>query len=403
MLTTAAVKTARPRSRAYKMFDERGLHLFIAPTGLKAWRMKYRFGRREKLLSLGRFPEISLVEARENADRARELLASGRDPSIERQAVCSAKLFETVARAWHADRRDRWSDVHAGDVLSSLERNVFPAIGAVPIGAITATALLELVQSIEARGAHETARRVRQRIDNVFAYAMVRELVTANPASLIAAELAPAPIGKQRHPALLELELVRELLAAAEETTADKITKLASRFLALTAVRMSTLRAANLDEFEDLDGTMPIWRIPAHHMKLTKARKADPANAHLVPLSPAAVEILRDLIEHHRKNGYDARSLPLFPLGAGAIGELYSRAGFAGRHVPHGWRASFSTLMNERSASDRNLIDQALAHVPTNKVEAAYNRAEHLDRRRHLFNAWAGMISLDQSPSTHAS
>lgn len=392
MLTNAAVKAARPRSRAYKMFDERGLHLFVAPTGLKAWRMKYRFGRREKLLSLGRFPEISLAEARDDADRARELLAGGRDPSIERQAACSAELFETVARAWHADRRDRWSDVHAADVLASLERNVFPAIGSVPIGTIGATAVLELVQAIEARGAHETARRVRQRIDNVFAYAMVRDLVTANPASLIAAELAPAPIGKQRHPALLELELVRELLNAAEEAATDRITKLASRFLALTAVRMSTLRAARLDEFEDLDGDMPIWRIPAHHMKLTKARKADPANAHLVPLSSAAVEILRELLEHHEKNGYDTHSSPLFPIGAGAIGDLYSRAGFAGRHVPHGWRASFSTLMNERNPLDRDVVDQALAHVPSNKVEAAYNRAEHLQRRRDLFRAWAEML-----------
>ncbi|OJY63216.1 MAG: integrase [Sphingobium sp. 66-54] len=387
MLTNAAVKAARPMARAYKIFDERGLHLFVSPAGLRAWRLKYRFAGREKLLSIGRYPDLALVEARERADDARELLARGIDPSGG-QLAGARKSFEEIARAWFSDRNDRWSEAHAHDVIASLENDVFPRIGKNPVDAIEAIAVLDIVRAIEARGAHETARRVRQRIDAVFSYALVRKLCTANPAALIAAELAPAPIGRQHHPAFLEIELARELLEASELVDAAPIVKKASRFLALTAVRMATLRAATWAEIEGLDRAQPLWRIPAEHMKLTKARKADPVNAHVIPLSPPAVRILQQL----RENGCHTRSPLIFPISQGAIGALYDRAGSAGRHVPHGWRASFSTILNEHCPGDKALIDQALAHVPTNKVEAAYNRAEHLARRRDLFRRWAELL-----------
>jgi len=389
MLTNAAVRAARPRATAYKMFDQRGLHLFVAPTGLRAWRMKYRFAGREKLLSIGHYPVLDLGEARARADEARELLEQGVDPSAAGKTSRSADQFETIARAWFDARKDRWSEIHAGDVIASLERDVFPAIGTRPIGAIEAMDLLELVQSIEARGAHETARRIRQRLDSIFDFAIVRRLTRANPAALIAQELAPAPIGVQRHPALLEPDLVRELLAAAELIDAAPIVKLASRFLALTAVRIGPLRLMRWGEVEDLDGPEPLWRIPASHMKLKKAKKADPANAHLVPLSPPAVEILRAL----QKNGYDTHSF-IFPIRAGAIGDLYTRAGYAGRHVPHGWRSSFSTILNEMRPEEAELIDLALAHSRKSKVEAAYNRAEQLGRRRDLFCRWAEILQI---------
>ena len=167
--------------------------------------------------------------------------------------------------------------------------------------------------------------------------------------------------------------------------------KLASRFLALTAVRMGALRLARWCEIEDLLGPAPLWRIPAAHMKLTRVRKADSANDHMVPLSPPAADVLKQLRVDAPENGYDTHS-SIFPIGAGAIGDLYVRAGYAGRHVPHGWRASFSTILNDRRPTDKDIIDQALAHVPTNKVEAAYNRAEHLARRRDLFCSWAEML-----------
>ncbi|MCW2411992.1 MULTISPECIES: tyrosine-type recombinase/integrase [unclassified Sphingobium] len=385
MLTNAAVKAARIQPRAYKMFDELGLFLFVAPSGLKSWRLKYRVGGKEQLLSLGRWPDMSLIEARDGADRARSLIAAGLDPR-DRDAAAHADQFETVARAWFEDRRSRWSAEHARDVILSLERDVFRSLAKNPIGGIEAVQLLELVQSIEARGAIETARRIRQRLDAIFSYAIVRELCTTNPAAALRAELAPPP-SVQRHPALVDIDQLKALLGAVDALDAAPRVKLASRFLALTAVRIGALRLARWGEIEDLDGPAPLWRIPAAHMKLTRVRKADASNDHLVPLSLPAAELLRGAAAR----GYDTHSL-IFPIGAGAIGELYNRAGYAGRHVPHGWRASFSTILNEECPTEKDVIDQALAHVSTNKVEAAYNRAEHLARRRDLFCRWAELL-----------
>ncbi len=387
MLTNAAVKAARPRARAYKIFDGRGLHLFVAPTGLRAWRLKIRIDGREQLLSIGHWPDVTLDEARELADATRAAIARGIDPRAASNEVAKHKRFEEVARAWHADRRHRWTDRHAADVLASLERDLFPGLGAMGIGDIDAAAVLAAIQSIEARGAHETARRVRQRIDMIFGFAIARQLVDRNPAALIAGELAAAP-APRRHPAITDIDEARALLAAAERAGGPPIVRLASRFLALTAVRMGALIGAGWGEIEDLDGAAPLWRVPAARMKLKKARKADSSNDHIVPLSAAAVDVLRCA----RENGYDGR-LPIFPIRAAAIGALYDRAGWRGRHVPHGWRATFSTILNEAFPEERFVIDQALAHSPKEKVEAAYNRAAQLDRRRRLFDAWGEMLT----------
>jgi integrase len=172
--------------------------------------------------------------------------------------------------------------------------------------------------------------------------------------------------------------------------------------LALTAVRLEAVRGMRWDEIEDLDGHAPLWRVPPARMKLKKAKKEDARFAHLVPLSDAAVAILRQAA---RENGYDTHSPQaedlVFPgrdhgrpIGEGAIGALYDRAGFSGRHVPHGWRSSFSTILNETLGPDaRADIDRALAHTPKDKVEAAYNRAELLDRRRMLFARWGELLA----------
>jgi len=410
MLTNAAVKAAGARSRAYKIFDERGLFLFVAPTGLKSWRMKFRYRRREKLLTFGTWPEISLVEARARCDAARELLERGEDPTAVRRRAAepandAAQTFESEARAWHAQRAPRWSETHAADVLASLERDVFPAIGAKPIAHVDEAEVLKLLQDVEARGCIETARRLRQRISAVFARAKRRKLVKDNPAAELADELAPRPPAKKQ-PALLELEQLHALLEAISAAAGTHLVKLAHLFLALTAVRLEALRGARWGEIEDLDGAAPIWRVPAARMKLTKTKKGEAEFDHIVPLSPAAAIVLRVA---RTEIGHDTHSPPpaaalIFPgrararpIGEAAIGALIARAGYAGRHVPHGWRASFSTVMNERHPDYRDAIDQALAHAPKNKVEAAYNRAQQLARRRWVYERWAELLTAREA------
>lgn len=237
MLSNAAVKAARPRSRAYKMFDERGLHLFVAPTGLRAWRLKYRFEGREKLLSIGRWPELQLVEARARADEARDLIAQGADPAIAAKKPTAIVTFEGVARDWHALQREHWTDRHAEDVLDSLARDIFPEFGPEPIDGVSSPMVLRALRLVEARGAVETARRLRQRISAVFAFGISEGLADKDPAAIV--EKALKPKGREgRQPALLELDQAQQLLAAAERAGGPPIIRLASRFLALTAVRM---------------------------------------------------------------------------------------------------------------------------------------------------------------------
>ena len=390
MLTNASVKAARPRAAAYKVADSGGLHLYVAPTGLRSWRWRFRLSGKEQLLTIGSFPDIGLDQARAARDQARELLDRGEDP---RQARAGddpkVRAFEYIARRWHAHKAPRWSAVHASDVMASLERDVFPVIGAMPIASITVPVVLSALRSIEERGSLETARRVQQRISAVFAHAMAEDLIDTNPAAIVARALTP-PAPVRNHAALLRIEEARELLAAAEVVDVAPIVKLASRFLALTAVRLAAVRGARWEEIEDLDGDRPTWRVPAARMKMAAVKKLDPKNDHVVPLSRQAVAVLRAA---RAASGGAGLVFPgrrqTSPLAEAAIGGLYDRAGFAGRHVPHGWRATFATILNERFPTEHVAIDRALAHSPKDKVAAAYDRSKQLAGRRRLFQAWA--------------
>jgi integrase len=401
MLTPAAVKAARPRASAYKLADGEGLHLFVAPSGLKSFRQRFRLGGKEQLLTHGTYPEMSLAEARAARDHARARLARGEDPRAA-SSTPAIDTFAAAARAWHALQVASWTAVHAADVLAQLERDVFPAIGAEPLDAIAAPAVLELLRAVEARGARESARRLRQRISAIFELGIAEGWCASNPAAHATRGLKkPAPA--RHHPALTSIDDARALMTAVEQLRGAPVAKLASAFLALTAVRWAAVRGARWEEIEDLDGSAPLWRVPAARMKLAAAKKADAAHDHVVPLAPAAVAVLRAARDQSSAAGemvgliFPGRGDA--PLGERAIVDQYARTAFAGRHVPHGWRATFSTVMNEARPDDRTVIDQALGHVlkgeggESAKVEAAYNRALHLDRRRRVLDAWAALLA----------
>ena len=398
MLTIGAVKAAAPQAHAYKLFDGGGLHLFVAPTGCRSWRLKYRHRGVEKLLTFGQFPAVSLAEARARREAAKAALRDGRDPAAPAHAT--DRSFRATARAWHALRAPTWSTTHAADVLASLERDLFPVIGAQPIGAIAPPDLLNAIRSVEARGCRQTARRLRQRCSAIFGFAIAEGWCATNPAATIADALLPPKLTKP-HPALTQIESCRDLLRACDHLVDDNnMVVLASRLLALTAVRLDAVRGMRWGEIEALDG-VPVWRVPASRMKLALAKKAEDAFAHLVPLSGPALDVFWQAA---RLNGYDTPFGPanalVFPgageggrIGEGAIGDLYAAAGFAGRHVPHGWRASFSTIMNELMPEQRDAIDLALAHAGKGKVEGAYNRAQLLAGRRALFDRWGELLT----------
>ena len=410
LLTDVACRKARPRESAWKLADARGLYLEILPSGFKSWRWKYRFGGKEKRIVFGPFPELGLTQAREMRLEAARLLLAGRDPGVERKKLQAARTAATLAtfaamtETWMAQRTPLWSPRYAAIVQSSFERDVLPVLGSLPVAEVTAPMVLQAVRAVEARGAIETARRTRQRIEEIFAVAIALGLTDVNPAAGLSTVIARPRRG--RFPAVRTIERARAVLASVEALPQHPLTRIASRLLALTAVRSAPLRLATRDEFEDLDGDAPLWRIPAAKMKLSVERKDDVAMEFVVPLSTQAVELVQMAI------AFTPRAQLLFPSMRGwrrpmsdsTISKAYREAGWSGVHVPHGWRSTFSTIMNERAiadenAGDRAIIDLMLAHVPSG-VEATYNRAAYLPRRRALAQAWADMLIEELPPAT---
>ena len=398
MLTAAKIRAAEPRARPYQLTDERGMYLYISPAGTKSFRMSFRFAGRSQTLVFGRGDEITLNQAREMREDARQLLRRGENPAAKRQRSSAAhpgSTFEEIARDWHARQRSRWSAEHAGDCLDSFSRHVFAPIGALAIGDVTLIHVLELLRAIEATGAIAEARRVRQRISSVFKAAIAEGKASANPAAPVTDALAPVPEAAHQV-AVLEVDQAQDVLTYISTTAADPLERLASDFLALTTARWAAVRGARWDEVSGIDWgathseSNPAWTIPPARMKLSVARKALARYSHVVPLSRQAVAVLRAA---HQISGTSELVFPRgrgeLPIGINALSNLYRAAGLRGRHVPHGWRATFSTLMNDRRPLDRLAIDACLAHMPKDKVEAAYNRSVQLDLRRELLQIWA--------------
>lgn len=404
MLTDAKARTAKPRPKSYKLADANRLFLLVAPSGGKLWRWNYNYDGKNKTMAFGAYPLVSLTDARAKRDEAFTILSEGRDPSvarklkIEENMEASRQTFERVAREWHENAKAQWAKIHAADVMRSLERDVFPTIGALPIAQLTPPVVLAVLREVEARGSIETAKRIRQRISATFVYAIAKGIMQTDPAEKLGKVLKP--LRKGRQPAITDIVPLRKMILAAEEDYARPITRLALRLLALTAVRPSELRGARWDEFEDLNDKLPLWRIPTTRMKGDLDRKDESNGDHLVPITPQALAVLRalwpltgegDMLFPSNRHGHR-------PMSENAIGYLLNRAGYHGHHVPHGFRAAFSTIMNEWAERggkehDRRVIDLMLAHVPTGKVEGAYNRAAYLPRRRELAIIWADMLS----------
>lgn len=402
-LTDRACKQAKGTEKPYKLADGFGLYLYVTPTGFRSWRWKYRFAGKEKRLTFGPYPDVSLAEARDRREEAARQLRFGIDPAVEKKQQSAARAaqagatFRLIAEDWHASQVKLWSPRHAELVKSSMDRDVFPKIGNLPIEAITTPIVMDVLRSIERRGAIETAHRTRQRISEVFARAIGSGLVQTDPAAV--AGRALAPVKKGRFPAVRTVEAARSVLAAVETKPAHPMTKLASRLLALTAVRSGVLRLAEPLEFEGLNGEAPIWRIPAEKMKLVVERKEDAAFEFIVPLSRQAVDTIRVALALSAGAPLLFRSIrhPRRPISDSTLSKAYRDAGYAGIHVPHGWRSTFSTVMNELAGDenrvgDRSIIDLMLAHVQGG-VEGIYNRAAYMPRRRQLAQEWADLLT----------
>ena len=394
MLTDRAIRSFRPADKAQKLYDQGGLYLLCTPGGSKLWRLKYRRAGREKVLALGSWPEVTLAEVHRRQLEAKATLKAGGDPlaarlhaRVQRQ-LQPLQTVEALGREWHAKQAPRWSPRHAAEVSRRLERLVYPMLGRLTIGDITPPLMLACIQQIEKRGARVTAHIVRQYMDAVFDYAISKGVTQANPAAHIKKSLEPVVHGQ--HPALTSLASVRNLLRQVEAMPAYPTTKLALRLLALTACRPGEVPAAAWREFEQLEGPTPIWRIPPGRMKMRRE--------HIVPLVPEAVAVIRMLqpLTGHLDLIFPSARSPDRPMVTRSFLDVLYRLGFRGRHCAHGFRSSFSTLMNERHPEDWAAIEAALAHV-VGGTRGAYMRSNYLERRRELMAEWAELL-LEGAP-----
>jgi integrase len=396
MLSDTQIRSTKPAAKALRLYDERGLYLEVTPSGGRWWRLKYRHDGREKLLSMGTYPDTGLKAAREKRDRARELLAQGIDPSDARRAEKQSRLqavvhsFEAVAREWHATVHvAKVSAGHAARTLTRLEQDVFPWLGGQTISEIKAPHLLQTMRRIESRGAIETAHRALQACGQVFRYAIATGRAERDPTPDLRGALKPVLVTHMA--AITDPQRVGQLLRAIEDYKGMPITRAALQLAPLVFVRPGELRKA---EWIELDLEARQWRIPAARMKRTKQEKLTGA-AHLVPLSRQAVSILRDLqpLTGHGRFVFPSPRTGERPMSDNGVLSALRRMGFPKDEMSgHGFRAMARTLLAEQLGIDETVIEAQLAHQVKDALGRAYNRTEFVEQRRRMLQTWADYL-----------
>jgi integrase len=385
-LTDVSVRSAKAKTKPTKLFDERGLFLLVTPSGGKWWRLKYRFEGKEKLLSLGTYPDITLKLAREARDSARTLVAQGTDPSVQRQATKSAReersanSFEVIAREWYASHGPTLAPSYAVKVIRRFERDLFPTLGNVAIAEMKPIDLLKALRAIEARGAVETAHRALGECGQVFRYAVATQRTERDITGDLRGALQPAT--GEHFAAITDPQQVGALLRAIHGYTGTATVSAALKLAPLFFVRPGELRRA---EWAHIDLDAAEWRY-----FVTKT-KAD----HIVPLCTQALAILRELhpLTGHGRYVFPSARGDAKPLSDNAILAALRRMGIDKEEMSgHGFRAMARTILDEVLSVRVDLIEHQLAHAVRDANGRAYNRAAHLPERRKMMQQWADYL-----------
>jgi integrase len=366
-LTDPKIRQAKPAEKPYKLFDGGGLFLLVQPGGAKLWRLKYRFGGKEKLLAIGSYDKgFSLKKAREARDKARNQLIEGIDPGgLKKKEKYAGReqaenTFRAMAINWAETYGARWTESHRARVLASLEANAFPALGNLPIQEITPPMVLSVIRAVESRGALDVASRVLQRTSAIFRYAIQTGRAIYNPAADMKGVLKTR---KVEHRTTISRDELPDFLKKLDAYSGDPITKLALRLIVLTFVRTGELRGARWEEFNVEHRE---WRIPAVLEELKSL------TGHLDLLFPG-----------QRDQGK--------PISENTLLYALYRLGYHKRATVHGFRALASTILNE-SGFRPDVIERQLAHAERNKIRAAYHRSEYLEERQKMMDWWGACI-----------
>lgn len=384
-LTARQVSTAKPTDKPYKLSDGGGLYLLVNPNGSRYWRMKYRYAGKEKLLSIGVFPDVTLAEARDKRMEAKRVLAMGDDPSEVKQAAREAKSlainnsFELLALEWHEHKKPNWSSGYADDILEYLRKDIFPYIGKKAITDIKPMTMLSVLKKMEERGVLDKLKKTRQACRQIFTYAIITGRAVYNPVADLAGALKTP---KQQHFPHLMPAQIGPFIHAVNAYSGSKVTRIATLLLMYTSVRTIELRASEWAEF-DLDNDL--WQIPKERMKMRRP--------HLVPLSRQVKQHLLELkeITGWGKYVFPGRNDAHKPMSEASINQVIKRIGYAGKATGHGFRHTMSTVLHEKGF-DSAWIETQLAHADRNTIRGTYNHALYLDGRREMLQWYADYL-----------
>ncbi|ABY96591.1 tyrosine-type recombinase/integrase [Pseudomonas sp. SbB1] len=390
-LTALQVKNAAPRERDYGLADGGGLFLWIRAAGGKSWRFRFRLDGKQSHISLGTVDKVTLAQARQLASESRQLVAQGRHPGLERKvaraqaAISRANTFKSLALEWHQHKSQRWSVGYANDVMEAFELDIFPLLGSLPLTDIKPMQWLQVFRRIESRGALEKLRKVRQRCQEVYRFAIATGRAEYNPISDIGGALQTPT---SRHYPFLPIAELPELIRSFQACPGHDVVKIATRLLILTGVRTAELRGALWSEFDLKDA---LWQIPASRMKMRRA--------HLVPLSKQAVAALSELegITGGYTLAFPGRNDPAKPMSEAAINQLLKRSGYDGRATGHGFRHTMSTTLHEQGYRSE-WVETQLAHVDKNSIRGTYNHAQYLEGRREMLQWYAEHLEALSRP-----
>lgn len=390
-LTDIEIRKAKARNRPFSMGDGGGLYLWVTPSGGKLWRWSYRFDRKEKLMTLGRYPEVSLAQARDRHLDARRLLAARIDPMAQRKAekaaakIAAENSFANVAGKWLEHWQDGKSTRHVDYVKRRIEADILPRLGTRPVSEIEAPELVAIAKAIEQRGARDIAKRALETAGQIFRFSVAHGYSQRNPAG----EIRPSDIlkpSRRTNFARIDANELPQLLRRIEVYPGTHTTRLAMKLLALTFVRTSELIGAKWSEF-DFENAR--WDIPAERMKMR--------TPHIVPLARQALDVLRLLqtFTGHSEWLFPGDRSALKPMSNNTILKGLERMGYKGSMTGHGFRGLASTALHEQGYPHDH-IELQLAHAPRNAVSAAYNHALYLKPRAKLMQDWADFLEKSQ-------
>ena len=383
-LTELAIRNAKCGSKRKKLSDGGSMYLELHPNGSKYWRMNYQFQKKEKTLALGVWPQTSLVEARHKRDEAKMLLKSGKDPNLEKKKLKSnavldqGNTFGSISEEWFERMQHEWSEDYFHDSKRAFELHVLPYLKDIPISEIEHAEIKSVLSRMEEQRKFVAAKKVLQKLDRIFRFANRNDYCKHNPVILLKDDIITPK--KKNQPALEESDLP-EFLKKLDDIDVYITTKMGLRMVMLTLTRTKEIRHSTWDEF-DLESDKPVWRIPADRMKMNRD--------HMVPLSRQAVEVLKKVKRFSRGDQFvfEQKNNPQKPMSENTMLYAMYRMGYHGRATVHGFRATASTILNEKGFRS-DVIELLLAHVEKNQIRAAYNRAEYLDERREILQWWA--------------